>query len=184
MAIKNTTERKQRAQLILAKTIYEGKSHKDVAKELNISTDTVTREIQWAEDAKIFVEHEQRLLTELLPLAHQAAKMALEDGDAQVAIKIMEMVEKKVDRSSDRQDKPEGGLYAEIRRLREGRVIDVTPGRDGQSAPHPAGNSLVVVPISPEQWRVHGPEEDSAGESADRPTDVEHETGRDEEGVE
>lgn len=161
MGLKNFEAKKARAQALIVKTVYEGKSNEQAAKEMNISTDTVARSLQWAGEAGIFVEYERRLLTELLPLAHESVKMALEDGDAQVGLKVMEMAQKKVDQSSEKMEKgEEGGLYDEIRKLRAGFVIDVTP-RGELSSAESAGAESIVIPFSLSDGGVYGVEENT-----------------------
>lgn len=156
-----------RAAELVKKIVYEGKSNKQAATELGISHDTATRTLAWAEEAKIFVQHEQRLFTELLPLAHETMKQAMEDGDATVAIKIMEMVEKKASQPSVNSVNDDEGIYGEIRRQRAGRVIDVTPGAEQPrlSALNPAGSESDVVQdgvLSGEFHRVETTETDQS----------------------
>lgn len=159
MAISTDYEKKLRAAEIVRKTVLEGKSKMLVAKEMGISHDTLTRTMQWAEGAQLFVEYEKRLYDELLPLAHNAVKMALEDGDAQVGLKILEGIRllNKNAPASKAQQESEEGLYEEIARIRAGNVINVSPGR---SALESAGNQLDVIPL---RLSVAGIDGESAG---------------------
>lgn len=129
MGLTKPHEKRQRALALMQKVIIEGKTKKKAAEEMGISHDTAERALAWAEGAKLFVEYEHRLFGELLPLATQTAKEAMEDGDATVAMKIMDMVEKKASKNAGAGDTSGGGLYEEIERQRAGGVIDVTPER-------------------------------------------------------
>lgn len=121
--------KKVRALTIINKIANEGKTHGQVAKEMGISTDTVARTLAWARTAQIFVEFEQRLYNELLPLAHAAVKGALEDGDAQIGLEILKgtQVLKKPGAQGQRAQQEEDDFYAEIARARADGIIDVTP---------------------------------------------------------
>lgn len=121
--------KKVRAMTIIDKIANQGKTHGQVAKEMGISTDTVARTLAWARTAQIFVEFEQRLFNELLPLAHSAVKGALEDGDAQIGLEILKgtQVLKKPGAQGQRAQQEEEDFYAEIARARADGLIDVTP---------------------------------------------------------
>lgn len=157
--LRKESEKKLRAFAIMKRVIGEGASKKAVAREMGISHDTVERTMKWAEDAKLFVEYEQRLFTELLPLAVSTAKSAMEDGDATVAMKIMDMVEKKATKGGqgNGSEHDGGGLWAEVEALRSGRVIDVSPAQQ-------AGTEEYVVPDGVSTSGVYGQQAITAGE--------------------
>lgn len=154
--LRKPEEKKQRAFALMKKVIMEGKSKKQAAEEMGISPDTAERSLKWAEDAKLFVEYEQRLFTDLLPLAVETAKAAMEDGDATVAMKIMDMVEKKATKGGGNGNSSDdsGGLWAEVAKLRAGRIIDVT-------ATEQAGDQLRALPDGTDaggiQWGPENP---------------------------
>lgn len=172
MPAKPDQERKLRAILMLNKVIGEGKSKKQVAKELGVSHDTVERTLAWARQANVFVEYEHRLYDELVPLAHEAIKLALSDGDAQVALKVMESIGLGASRmkQTKAQEDDQEGLYGEIARLRAGSVVNVTPGR---LAPvEQTGTTVDAVSDGVEQWGVHGLTTAQETEGEDRQDDV------------
>ncbi len=128
--LRHPQDKKLRAMEIVKRHIVQGEHLKDIARDMQVSQDTVQRSLDWARKANLFVEYEQRLFDELLPLAHEAVKLALQDGDAQVALKILEgtNVLKKNPPKSVAAERDEEGLYGEILRARTNWTIDVTPG--------------------------------------------------------
>jgi len=118
-------QKRERAFKILA-GLDQGKTKVEIAKELGIHKTTLHETLNWAENANIFVEYEQKMWSELVPLAHDAIKMALEDGDAQVALKIYDKTIAPTNKNKAAIEDEEG-LYGEIKRLRAGRTIDITP---------------------------------------------------------
>jgi hypothetical protein len=111
------------------KTVVEGKTIARTAQEMKMSTDTVERRLAHGRRAGIFIQFEQKIYDELLPLAHEALKMALEDGDAQVALAIYKgknlLNDNKPRTHSSKQEDED--FYGAIAELRQGTVIDVTP---------------------------------------------------------
>ena len=129
--LRHPADKKLRAMEVVKRHIVQGEQIKDIAKDMNVSQDTIQRSLEWARRANLFVQYEQKLFDELLPLAHEAVKLALQDGDAQVALKILEgtNVLKKNAPKSAAAEADEEGLYGEILKARSGWVIDVTPRR-------------------------------------------------------
>lgn len=170
MALTNDSEKKLRAMMMVHKTVGEGKSKKEVAREMGVSHDTVERTLAWARQANVFVDYEHRLYDELVPLAHEAIKLALMDGDAQVALKIMDSVGLGASRmkQTKAQDEDQEGLYGEIARLRAGSVIDVSPRRELEAA-DPSGTTVDLVPIDLPVGRIHGLTEAAETEGSDSP---------------
>lgn len=67
----------------------EGLTIAEVANKFNVCTKTVERTLSWARSADLFIEFEDKLMTELLPLAHGSLKRALENEESgQVALEI------------------------------------------------------------------------------------------------
>jgi len=66
-----------------------GSSNVEIAKALNMSTDTVERRLKFADKAGLFIEYEQHLLQSLVPKAMKAIETALEDGDAETALEVL-----------------------------------------------------------------------------------------------
>lgn len=146
---------KARALLIMQKQVMEGKTQTEIARELNIHPETVKRTLQRARQANVFVEYEDRLFDELLPLAHEAVKTALADGDAQIGLEILKgtNVLKKQGAQGQAAQQEEDDLYAAIRQAREQGLIDVTPadgvGRLGAGEPSTveADDPDLVLPV-------------------------------------
>lgn len=60
-----------------------------IAKEFNVNPATVERTLSWAKRAGLIVNYEDKILQELMPLAHQALKKALEKGNVEVALELL-----------------------------------------------------------------------------------------------
>jgi DNA-binding transcriptional ArsR family regulator len=86
--VRNVDERRLRALMMLEHKIKNGVSNAHVAKEFGVSEKTVDRTLSWARKAGLVVKAEDKILQELVPLAHQAIKTALEKGDSDVALEI------------------------------------------------------------------------------------------------
>lgn len=129
MALKNEQDRLLRAKMIVKKIIVEGKTQQQTAKEMGISHDTVARGLALARQAQVYLDYEQKLYDELVPLAHEAVKMELADGNGDLGLKILQgaNIIKTKSPSSKSAQEDEESLYAEIGRLREGSIVDVTP---------------------------------------------------------
>jgi hypothetical protein len=67
-----------------------GSSRVEIAEEFNVSVSTVDKEFSWAKKAGLIASAEDKILAELVPLAHEAIREALINGDAEVALKIFE----------------------------------------------------------------------------------------------
>lgn len=88
--LKNEDLRRLRAHAMIQARVQDGMSKKEIAEKFNVSTKTVERTLTWAKKADLFVEYEDRLMTDLLPLAYEALKSALgPDGDPKIAIQIL-----------------------------------------------------------------------------------------------
>ena len=139
---------------------------------MGISVDTVSRTMDWAREANIFVDYEQRLFDELLPLAHEAVKLALQDGDAHIAIKVMEgirLLNKSAPKSGAAQTQEEG-LYEAIARARAGLIVNVTPEpRQFGPAPQSPGTTPLPVLDGVHDGGVYWDEAHPTGESPNGP---------------
>lgn len=60
----------------------------ELAREFKCSVDTVERTLTWAKRADIFSSYEDKIVQELIPLAHTAIRDALADGNAKIAIDV------------------------------------------------------------------------------------------------
>lgn len=161
--LRHPADKKLRAMEVVKRHIVQGEQIKDIAKDMNVSQDTIQRSLEWARRANLFVQYEQKLFDELLPLAHEAVKLALQDGDAQVALKILEgtNVLKKNAPKSAAAEADEEGLYGEILKARAGWTIDVTPRLIGDESPRDEIEA-VFSPLS--ESDIDGDAPDASGE--------------------
>lgn len=168
--LRHPADKKLRAMEVVKRHIVQGEQIKDIAKDMNVSQDTIQRSLEWARRANLFVQYEQKLFDELLPLAHEAVKLALQDGDAQVALKILEgtNVLKKNAPKSAAAEADEEGLYGEILKARAGWTIDVTPRLIGDESPRDEIEA-VFSPIN--ERAVDGDETSAPSESETRGED-------------
>ena len=67
----------------------KGLNNIQVGKELGISRDTVERSLTFAKKAGLFVDYENKIIQEIIPLALEAIKTALKDGDSETALEIL-----------------------------------------------------------------------------------------------
>lgn len=89
MAIKSQKLRRVRAIAMVEQKVLKGATNVEIAKEFGVSVDTVERTLSWAQQADIYAKFEDRILENLVPLAYDAIKAALEDNNAKVALEIL-----------------------------------------------------------------------------------------------
>ena len=77
---------------MLEKRVIEGKTVPQIAQEFNVSTQTAQRALSFAAKGDLIVCFEDTLLRDLVPLAQTAAKMALMEGNAKVALEVLKGV--------------------------------------------------------------------------------------------
>jgi hypothetical protein len=65
------------------------KSAAEIGRQYNVDPRTVRKTLTWAEKAKIFVEVEDALIRDLAPLAVDALRSALVEGDSDVALEVL-----------------------------------------------------------------------------------------------
>jgi hypothetical protein len=65
------------------------RSNEAIAKQYGVSAKTVAKTLSWAEKAQVFVEIEDALVRDLAPMAVEALKLALVEGDADVALEVL-----------------------------------------------------------------------------------------------
>jgi predicted transcriptional regulator len=78
-------QRRLRALMMLRMRVGKSASYKDIAKEFNVTPDTVKRTLKWAEKAGLLADAEDKIIQELLPAAHAALLKALASADEDVA---------------------------------------------------------------------------------------------------
>lgn len=163
--MQDADQKKLRARALIQKIVYEGKTQKQAASELGISHDTAARTLSWAKQANIFAEYTQRMWDELVPLAHNAIKMELEDGNADIAIKIYQgtHILKKEGPKSKGAVQEEEDFYGELARIRQGDVINVTPqitsGWPAIPAIESPADPMDAADGDTVEWATHGAEE-------------------------
>ena len=92
MAIVEPKFRKLRAMKMVEGKVLRNMTNKDLAQEFKCSVDTVERTLTWAKRADIFASFEDKIVQELLPLAHSAVRDALLDGNAKIGIDVLKGV--------------------------------------------------------------------------------------------
>lgn len=88
MAIIQPAFRRLRAMKMVEGKVLQNKTTKELAADFNVSVDTVERTLSWAAKADIFGNYEDKIVSELVPLAHNAIRQALEEGNAKVGLEI------------------------------------------------------------------------------------------------
>ncbi len=83
-------QKKARALKMLEAKLLEGKSTAEIAQQFGVSPDTVYKAMSLAKKAEVVVQFEDKLVNELLPLAHLAVLGALQDGNAKVGLAILQ----------------------------------------------------------------------------------------------
>lgn len=73
---------------MLEARIMQGKTQADIAKDFGVSERTVTKAMSLAAKGDLLISFEDKLMNELLPLAHTALVGALHEGNAKVALEI------------------------------------------------------------------------------------------------
>lgn len=80
--IRDPASQRLRSLMMLEFKIKNGASHEAVAKEFGVSVSTVNRMLSQSKRAELIAGLEDKVLSELMPAAHQAIVDALQDGDA------------------------------------------------------------------------------------------------------
>lgn len=117
-----------------------GESLEAIAKRFNCDARTVKRYLAWAGKTGIIDGAESRILDELVPLALQTYKTALENGDTFAAKHIIDKLGEMAERAEKRKDKGEDRLFEmwmkdrESKKKREGK-----DDQEGTDANHPGG---------------------------------------------
>lgn len=88
MGLKDPEMKKLRALKLIEAKVTENLTTKELAERFHISMDTVDRTLSWAKRADIFANYEDKIIQELIPLAHEAIKSALIDGNAKIAVQV------------------------------------------------------------------------------------------------
>jgi hypothetical protein len=77
-----------RAMKMVEGKVLRNLNNAELAKEFHCSVDTVERTLTWAKRADIFATFEDKIVQELIPLAHDAIKSALAEGNAKIAVEV------------------------------------------------------------------------------------------------
>lgn len=83
-------QKKARAAKMLEMKLMLGKTNEEIAVAFGVKRTTVSRAMTLAKKADIIVSFEDKLVNELLPLAFEAAKGALLEGNAKVALALLQ----------------------------------------------------------------------------------------------
>lgn len=88
MPIRDEQTKKLRAKAMIQARV-DGLSIAEVAQKFDVCTKTVERTLSWARTADLYIELEDKLMGELMPLAHNSLKRALEEEtDGAVALEL------------------------------------------------------------------------------------------------
>ena len=88
MAVTEPKFKRLRAMKMVEGKVMRNMTNTQLAKEFNCSVDTVERTLTWAKRADIFATYEDKIVQELIPLAHSAIRDALADGNAKIAVEV------------------------------------------------------------------------------------------------
>lgn len=86
--VHDPAEKRLRALMMLEMRVRRAASMADIAKEFNVSEDTVRRALTYARQAGLVAEAEDKILQELVPAAHDAILRGLANPDAEAAGKL------------------------------------------------------------------------------------------------
>ena len=78
-----------RAAKMLESKIMHGKTNKEIAADFGVSLKTTENALTLARKGDLVVTFEDKLMTELLPLAHTAMVGALTEGNAKMALEVL-----------------------------------------------------------------------------------------------
>lgn len=90
MALHSKKQQKARALKMLEAKVLHGKTNAQIARDFGVTPDTVKKALTLAEKADIIVSFEDRLMSELLPLAHEAVMGALQEGNAKIGLAVLQ----------------------------------------------------------------------------------------------
>ncbi len=88
MAVNEPKFRRLRAMKMVEGKVMRNMTNRELADEFRCSVDTVERTLTWAKRADIFASYEDKIVEELIPLAHTAIRDALADGNAKIAVEV------------------------------------------------------------------------------------------------
>lgn len=153
---RNDDARKVRAAAILSRRVF-GSTNTAIGQEFGISPDTVKRELQYAAKVGLVEKAEEEILKDLVPLAVDAYRKALNEGDLFVAKDVLwgMGVLKKTQERPAQGSNPTGDLtleaYLKIKG-EKGAVRDALLPRatgDGERGGFITGEEYARVPESP-----------------------------------
>lgn len=107
-----------------------GHSYEEIAKYLRCSMGTVKNILKFAEKAELIVDAEDKILNELVPLAHTAIKDALTEGNAKIAVEVMKgigLFGSKASKTTPANSSNDEDLASYISKLRSEDVIELEP---------------------------------------------------------
>lgn len=166
MALQDKKLQRARATKMLEAKVMTGQSNTALAKQFGVSPTTVTRALSLAKQGEIIMGFEDKLLNELLPLAHDAITHALQEGNAKVALEIFKgtnILRKNVPLTATQaQQQDDLSAYIATKRhhaLLEDRTVDGTlvpdlpalpaAGTRPATDPDPAGPDAHLAPATP-----------------------------------
>lgn len=161
--IRDPQERRIRALKMLEFRITNAASLKEIAEKFNVTPKTVSKNLTWARRAGHIADAEDKILQDLIPLAHDAIKTALSKGDAAVALEIFKGVLPGFGKKPATVTATGGDdLDTYLTQLRAAHAIDAGDAIDGEIA---EGSPQRALPAAAESLAAQGNDESAGGES-------------------
>lgn len=140
--LRSPAKRRIRALMMLEFQIKTAATLPKIAKEFNVSVDTVKDTLTWAEKAGLLTKLEDKILEDLMPAAHKAIKAGLEDGDniqkaARLGIEVFKGIVPGFGKAQPVQSPsdPQGDLASYVAKLRADASVPVRPFLEGHTLP-------------------------------------------------
>ena len=160
-----------------------GRTNREVAKEYNVSEDTVARTLTWAKKAQLVVAAEDRIIRELLPAATEAIRQVLTGDDlkvkAKTALEIFKGTLPSFAKGKTTHAGPtdsSGDLASYINSLRDDKLVDGEVLSSGRSLPEGSPQRLITsgsAESRPEGLSVPAEGHESAPDEERNPADSE-----------
>ena len=171
--LRDKKQQQARALKMLEMKLLQGKTAKEIAKDFGVSPQVVHQAMSLAKKADIVVSFEDKLMNELLPLAYEATRAALVEGNAKIGMEIMKGagIVRTNQPSTMVQVHNDHDLAAYITKKRQTALLEEQT-IDATFSPTPLSLPPHVESTGPTRLRS-----DSTGGPSDGPSDVSGEPG-------
>lgn len=149
----------------------QGTTLEDIGLQFNCDRSTVARTIKWAGKMGIIQSAEERILDELVPLAINTYKTALENGDTFAAKHIIDKLGDMADRAEKRNAKGEDRLWEMWMKEREekrGKQASADEGAPVDGEPRPEPENVLDAEVISEEGSETAGEDGQVRESGAR----------------